>query len=335
MKIPSFIHLSHYSTAVLRASTTFSRTIRMVSSSHHQESSYVPPTVWTYREEEGDGGNKFGSVNRPTAGPRFEREMPRGKHPFQLYSLATPNGVKVTIMFEELLQAGYTQAEYDAWLIKIMDLDQFSSGFVDVNPNSKIPAMMDYTSSSSSDDGNEKATRVFESGSILLYLAEKFDNAFLPKESRTEVLNWLFWQMGSAPFLGGGFGHFFAYANEKMPYPIDRFTMEVKRQLDVLNRQLEHNRYIAGGDEYTIADIAIFPWYGTLVLDESYENAATFLNVQEEYPHVIRWAKEVAARPAVMRGRIVNKTWGDGPRVAERHSSKDIDDALSPQSKSQ
>ena len=297
-----------------------------MASSHHQESSYVPPKVWAWRGQEGDGGNKFGSVNRPTAGSRFERDLPRGKHPFQLYSLATPNGVKVTIMLEELLQAGYTQAEYDAWLIKIMDLDQFSSGFVDVNPNSKIPAMMDY--SNVNGDGDKKATRVFESGSILLHLAEKFNNAFLPNESRTEVLNWLFWQMGSAPYLGGGFGHFFAYADEKMQYPIDRFTMEVKRQLDILNRQLENNNYIVG-DDYTIADIAIFPWYGTLVLDESYKNAATFLNVQEEYPHVIRWAKEVAARPAVIRGRIVNKTWGDGPRVAERHSSKDIDDALS------
>lgn len=279
---------------------------------------YTPPKVWQWNEAE--GGNKFSAVNRPTAGARFDKELPKGKHPFQLYSLATPNGVKVTIMLEELLAAGKTGAEYDAWIINIMELDQFGSDFVDINPNSKIPAMMDYSSDP------QKPVRVFESGSILFHLAEKF-GLFLPAEIRTEVMNWLMWQMGSAPYLGGGFGHFYHYANEKMQYPIDRFTMETKRQLDVLDKQLKKNTYITG-DEYTIADIAIFPWYGVLVLGGVYGDSKTFLNIEEEYPNVIRWAKMIAERPAVKRGRIVNKAFGDGAQLIERHAASDIDEAL-------
>ncbi|KAL7574287.1 hypothetical protein ACA910_012533 [Epithemia clementina (nom. ined.)] len=277
---------------------------------------YTPPKVWEW-----DGDTFW--MNRPTAGPRFERDLPRGQHALQLYSLGTPNGQKVTILLEELLASGYKEAEYDAHLIKIMNEDQFSSGFVQVNPNSKIPALLDYSGN------NDAPTRLFESASIMLHLAEKFDNAFLPAANRTEVLNWLFWQVGSAPYVGGGFGHFYAYAKDKMKYPIDRFTMETKRQLDVLNRQLSNQHYIVG-DEYTIADMAIFPWYGGLVMGESYGDAATFLNVEQEYPHVIAWAKRIAERPAVIRGRLVNKVWGEEPHLPERHSAADIDQALQP-----
>ncbi|MEP1704470.1 MAG: glutathione-dependent disulfide-bond oxidoreductase, partial [Marinobacter sp.] len=255
-------------------------------------------------------------INRPIAGPTHEKELPVGEHPFQVYSLATPNGVKATIMFEELLAKGIKEAEYDAWLIRITEGEQFGSGFVNANPNSKIPAMMDHT--------HKPAVRVFESGSILLYLAEKFGE-FLPTDivARTEAMNWLFWQMGSAPFLGGGFGHFYAYAPEKYEYPINRYTMEVKRQLDVLNRQLADNRYIAG-DEYTIADMAIWPWYGALVKNKVYE-AAEFLEAHT-YKNVVRWADDIAERPAVKRGLMVNRTWGEESRqLHERHDASDFE----------
>ena len=276
-------------------------------------SSYVPPKVWTWDKE---SGGKFASINRPIAGPTHDKTLPVGQHPFQLYSLATPNGVKVTVMFEELLAAGHKGAEYDAWLIEIGDGDQFSSGFVEVNPNSKIPALMDHS--------GDKPVRVFESASILLHLAEKF-GAFIPADpaKRTECLNWLFWQMGSAPYLGGGFGHFYAYAPEKWEYPINRFAMEAKRQLDVLDRHLADNRFMAG-DEYTIADMAIWPWYGGLVLGRLY-NAAEFLDVAS-YKNVNRWAKEIDAREPVKRGRMVNKTWGDpSEQLRERHDASDFD----------
>lgn len=278
-----------------------------------EQSQYVPPKVWV---NEAPSGGTFASINRPVAGPTHEKELPVGKHPLQLYSLGTPNGVKVTIMLEELLAAGHTGAEYDAWLIRINEGDQFSSGFVEINPNSKIPAMVDRSGA--------QPLRVFESGSILVYLAEKF-GAFLPKElaARTETLNWLFWQMGSAPFLGGGFGHFYAYAPEKLEYPINRYAMEVKRQLDVLDRQLANHRYVAG-DDYTIADMAIWPWYGVLVLGKIY-GAGEFLSVHE-YKNVKRWADDVAARPAVVRGRKVNRTFGEPEeQVPERHDAKDLD----------
>tara|TARA_B100001105_G_scaffold31665_1_gene22187 strand:- start:20 stop:907 length:888 start_codon:yes stop_codon:yes gene_type:complete len=274
---------------------------------------YTPPKVWKW---DPNNGGKFSNINRPIAGPTHEKELPVGEHPFQLYSLATPNGVKATVMFEELLEKGIKEAEYDAWLIRITEGDQFSSGFVKVNPNSKIPAMMDRSV--------DPAIRVFESGSILFYLAEKFD-AFLPRDpaKRTETMNWLFWQMGSAPFLGGGFGHFYAYAPEKYEYPINRYTMEVKRQLDVLDRQLADNQYIAG-DEYTIADMAIWPWYGALVKNMVYE-AAEFLEAHT-YTNVVRWTDEVAKRPAVKRGRMVNKAWGDlASQLHERHDASDFD----------
>lgn len=276
------------------------------------EKKYTPPKVWTW--EPGNGG-KFANINRPTAGARADRDLPIGKHPLQLYSLATPNGVKVTVLLEELLAHGIHEAEYDAWLINIMEGDQFGSGFVAANPNSKIPALVDHATS--------PPTRVFESGSILLYLADKFGK-FIPKDpqKRTECLNWLFWQMGSAPILGGGFGHFYAYAPEKYQYPIDRYTMEVKRQLDVLDQQLAKTPYIAG-DEYTIADMAIWPWYGALVRNEVYE-AAEFLNVQS-YPHVIAWAEKIANRPAVKRGLMVNKAWGEPhEQLHERHDASDF-----------
>src|SRR5690606_7585852 len=275
--------------------------------------SYIPPKVWQWQQ--GNGG-AFASINRPIAGPTHEKALPRGQHALQLYSMGTPNGVKVTIMLEELLEAGITAADYDAWLIRIHEGDQFGSGFVAVNPNSKIPALLDYSVT--------PPQRVFESASILLYLAEKF-NAFIPHEvaARTECFNWLFWQMGSAPLLGGGFGHFYAYAPEKYEYPINRYAMEVKRQLDVLNRHLAENRYMCG-DDYSIADMAIWPWYGVLVQGGLYE-AAEFLDVQS-YTHVRRWADEIAARPAVKRGRIVNRTWGEPhEQLAERHSAADFD----------
>ncbi|MEZ5509603.1 MAG: glutathione-dependent disulfide-bond oxidoreductase [Gammaproteobacteria bacterium] len=274
--------------------------------------SYVPPRVWTWDQA---SGGKFASINRPIAGPTHDKVLPVGQHPLQLYSLATPNGVKVTILLEELLALGHRGAEYDAWLINIASGDQFGSGFVDINPNSKIPALVDHSTAT--------PLRVFESGSILLYLAEKF-GAFLPASlpARTETLNWLFWQMGSAPFLGGGFGHFYAYAPTKQEYPINRYAMEVKRQLDVLDRHLAQHRYMAG-DEYTIADMAIFPWYGGLVLGELY-SAAEFLAVHT-YSHVQRWAGEIAQRPAVQRGRKVNRSWGDpSEQVPERHSAADL-----------
>lgn len=277
------------------------------------DKSYTPPQVWKWDAE---CGGQFASVNRPVAGPTHERVLPVGKHPLQLYSMATPNGVKITIMLEELLARGIKGAEYDAHLIQILEGDQFSSGFVQVNPNSKIPAMMDQSV--------KPAIRIFESGSILLYLAEKF-NAFIPTDTaaRTECLSWLFWQMGSGPLLGGGFGHFYSYAPEKIKYAIDRYTMEAKRQLDVLNRQLADHAFISG-DEYTIADIAIWPWYGTLVMNELYD-AGEFLEVHS-YPNVIRWANEIAQRPAVQRGQMVNRTWGDpAGQLRERHDSSDFD----------
>ena len=275
---------------------------------------YQPPEVWQW--EKGNGG-AFANINRPIAGPTHEKELPVGKHPLQLYSLATPNGQKVGILLEELLAAGHSGAEYDAWLIKIGDGDQFGSGFVAANPNSKIPVMVDHST--------PEPTRVFESGSILLYLAEKF-GAFLPKEhkARTEALNWLFWQMGSAPFLGGGFGHFYAYAPIHIKYAIDRFAMEAKRQMDVLDRHLAESRYMAG-DEYSIADIAIWPWYGNLARGQSYPKAEVFLEVAS-YKNVKRWADEIAERPAVKRGRMVNKASGDpSEQLHERHDASDFD----------
>ncbi|MEJ0040990.1 MAG: glutathione-dependent disulfide-bond oxidoreductase [Rhizomicrobium sp.] len=275
---------------------------------------YTPPKVWTWDKP---SGGQFANINRPIAGPTHEKVLPIGKHPFQLYSLGTPNGVKVTIMFEELLAAGHKGAEYDAWLINIGKGDQFGSGFVDLNPNSKIPALADHTTN--------PPTRVFESASILVHLAEKFDSAFLPRSGvkRTETFNWLFWQMGSAPYVGGGFGHFYAYAPVKIEYAIDRFAMETKRQLDVLNRHLADHEYFAG-DEYTIADIAIFPWYGSVIKGAAY-NAGEFLSVQE-YTHVIRWVDQIAARPAVKRGRAVNRAFGKPEgQVAERHDASDFD----------
>jgi GST-like protein len=274
---------------------------------------YTPPKVWTWNQE---NGGQFASINRPIAGATHDKPLPVGKHPFQLYSLATPNGVKVTVLLEELLAAGHKGAEYDAWLIKIGDGDQFGSGFVEVNPNSKIPALMDHS--------GEKPLRVFESGSILLHLAEKF-KAFIPTDpsGRAECLNWLFWQMGSAPYLGGGFGHFYAYAPEKFEYPINRFAMETKRQLDVLDRQLGDTPFIAG-DVYTIADIAIWAWYGQLVLGRQY-GAAEFLDVTS-YKNVMKWAEMIDARPAVKRGRMVNKMNGDPEtQLHERHVASDFD----------
>lgn len=273
---------------------------------------YTPPKVWKW--EAGSGG-KFANINRPIAGATHEQALRKGKHPFQLHSLATPNGVKVTVMFEELLELGIDAAEYDAHIVNIMEGHQFSSGFVGINPNSKIPALIDTTT--------EPETRIFESGAILVYLAEKF-NQFLPTEAsaRAEVMSWLFWQMGATPMLGGGFGHFYAYAPEKYQYPIDRYTMEIKRQLDVLDRQLADHKYIAG-DEYTIADMAIWPWYGALVNNEVYE-AAEFIEAHT-YTHVLRWAEEIKQRPAVKRGSIVNKTWGKPERcLSERHSAADF-----------
>ena len=274
---------------------------------------YTPPKVWTL--DTGSGG-RFASINRPIAGATHDKELPVGKHPLQLYSLATPNGVKVTVMLEELLALGHEGAEYDAWLINIGDGDQFGSGFVAANPNSKIPALMDHSGAT--------PQRVFESGAILLYLAEKF-RAFLPEDhaARTECLSWLFWQMGSAPYLGGGFGHFYAYAPEKWQYPIDRFAMETKRQLDVLDRELAEKTYIAG-DAYTIADMAIWAWYGQLVLGRLY-SAGTFLDV-ESYKNVQRWAKAIDARPAVSRGRMVNRAFGElHTQLRERHDAGDFD----------
>lgn len=277
---------------------------------------YTPPKVWTWNKE---NGGRFAKINRPVAGATHEQALPIGRHPLQLYSLGTPNGVKVTILLEELLARGHTDAEYDAWLIDINEGDQFSSGFVAVNPNSKIPALLDRSAT--------PPVRVFESGAILVYLAEKFDS-FLPAERalRAECLSWLFWQVGSTPYVGGGFGHFYAYAPTKIEYAIDRFAMETKRQLDVLDRRLGETAFLAGA-EYTIADMAVWPWYGGLVTGKTY-GAGEFLAVHE-YRNLIRWADTIAQRPAVLRGQIVNRTWGDeSVRLPERHSSEDIDKAL-------
>jgi len=279
-----------------------------------QAATYTPPKVWTWDK---DNGGKFASINRPIAGATHDKALPVGRHPLQLHSMATPNGVKVTVMLEELLELGHSGAEYDAWPINISAGEQFGSGFVAINPNSKIPALVDRSGS--------QPVRVFESGAILQYLAEKFGGAFLPAEgaARAECLSWLFWQMGSAPFLGGGFGHFFAYAPEKFEYPINRYAMEVKRQLDVLDRHLAENAYLAGA-QYTIADMAVWPWYGALVKGQLYE-AGEFLQVQD-YRHVIRWADEIAARPAVQRGRKVNRFWGEpSSQLHERHEASDFD----------
>ncbi|WP_426358681.1 glutathione-dependent disulfide-bond oxidoreductase [Pseudocolwellia sp. HL-MZ19] len=284
------------------------------------ENQFVPPKIWTHDAE---NGGKWANINRPVSGATYEKALPVGEHDLQLYSLATPNGQKITIMLEELLALG-KDAEYDAHIVQIGEAVQFSSGFVEVNPNSKIPAMIDKS--------NEETNPIFESASILVYLAEKFD-AFLPKSGtkRTQVMNWLFWLHGSAPYLGGGFGHFYAYAPEKFEYPINRFTMEIKRQLDLLDKQLAKNEFIAG-DEYSIADIATWPWYGNLVLGALYE-AKDFLQV-DEYANVQRWAKAILDRPAVRRGRIVNRTWGEPwEQVENRHSAADIDKVLALKSK--
>lgn len=274
---------------------------------------YNPAEIWTWDKQ---NGGKFASTNRPIAGPTHDKPLPTGKHPLQLYSLATPNGVKVTVMLEELLALGYSGADYDAWLIDISEGDQFGSGFVEVNPNSKIPALCDLSGA--------KPIRIFESGAILMHLAEKF-NGFLPAgaEEQAECMSWLFWQVGSAPFLGGGFGHFYSYAPAKIEYAIDRYAMEVKRQLDVLDRRLAESEYLAG-DQYSIADIATWPWYGVLVSGKLYD-AAKFLQVHE-YTHVIRWADQIAARPAVIRGRMVNRNWGEpSEQLHERHDATDFE----------
>jgi GST-like protein len=283
------------------------------------ENKYVPPKVWTADTE---NGGTWAKINRPVSGATHEKTLPVGKHPLQLYSMGTPNGKKITIMLEELLALGIQEAEYDAHMIDIREGDQFSTGFVDINPNSKIPALLDVS--------NDPPLRVFESGAILLYLAEKFGR-FLPSktEERTEVLNWLFWLQGAAPYLGGGFGHFYAYAPEKYEYPINRFTMEIKRQLDVLDKRLALNRFL-GGDEYSIADIATWPWFGNLVRGELYD-AAQFLDV-ESYKNVIRWADEISQRPAVQRGRIVNRTTGEPwEMLRDRHEASDITNVLKQQ----
>ena len=290
------------------------------------DTTYVPPKVWTWDSE---SGGKFANINRPISGATFDKDLPVGEHPLQLYSQATPNGVKITLLLEELLEKGIKEAEYNGHLVSIFDGDQFGSGFVDINPNSKIPALVD--------NSGDKPVRIFESGAIMLHLAEKF-NAFLPSDptDKPECLSWLFWQMGSAPYLGGGFGHFYAYAPEKFEYPINRFTMEIKRQLDVLDKQLANNRYVSG-DEYTIADMAIWPWYGSLVLGRLYD-AAEFIEAHT-YENVVRWAKEIDERPAAQRGRMVNRTWGElNEQLHERHDASDFDsrtqDKLEPASES-
>ena len=276
-----------------------------------ESTAYTPPAVWTWNK---DNGGRFANINRPIAGATHDKELPVGRHPMQLYSLGTPNGVKVTLLLEELLAAGHTGAEYDAWLIRISEGEQFGSGFVGINPNSKIPALLDRS--------GPEPVRVFESGAILLHLAEKF-GAFLGTH-RAETLSWLFWQMGSAPYLGGGFGHFYAYAPSKMEYPIDRFTMETKRQLDVLDRRLAESEFIAGPD-YSIADMAIWPWYGGLVRGWSYGDAATFLDAQS-YKHVQRWAQTIFDRPAAIRGRMVNRIQGElSSQLRERHEASDFE----------
>ncbi|MBT9506678.1 glutathione-dependent disulfide-bond oxidoreductase [Rhodoferax sp.] len=279
----------------------------------NDSSVYTPPDIWTWNKE---SGGRFASINRPIAGPTHDKDLPVGRHPLQIYSLATPNGVKVTVMLEELLALGHGGAQYDAWLIRINEGEQFSSGFVAANPNSKIPVLVDRS--------GPTPIRVFESGAILLYLAENFD-AFLPKDraKRAECLSWLFWQMGAGPYLGGGFGHFYAYAPTKIEYAIDRFAMEVKRQLDVLDRRLADSPYLAG-DDYTIADMAVWPWYGALAKGQLYE-AGEFLQVQE-YKNILRWTDEIAQRPAVKRGRMVNRTWGQPTsQLPERHDASDFE----------
>ena len=281
------------------------------------ENTYTPPEIWTWDEA---SGGKFANINRPIAGATHDKELPRGEHPLQLHSMGTPNGVKVTVLLEELLAKGHAGAEYDAWMIQIGEGDQFGSGFVGINPNSKIPALLDTTT--------DPETRVFESASILMYLAEKFGE-FIPEDhkGRTECMNWLFWQMGSAPYLGGGFGHFYAYAPEKFEYAINRFSMETKRQLDVLDKHLAENEFFAGS-EYSIADMAIWPWYGALVKGLLYGESAKFLSVHE-YENVLRWTNAIADRPAVKRGRIVNRTWGAAnAQLKDRHSAADIDAVL-------
>ena len=278
-----------------------------------EQEQYTPPRVWHWDSE---NGGRFANINRPTAGAQFERDLPRGEHPLQLYSVATPNGVKVTVMLEELLELGIAEAEYDAWLVNILEGDQFSSGFVAANPNSKIPALVDHSGAT--------PQRVFESGAILLHLAQRF-NQFLPEQpsERTEALNWLFWLQGAAPYLGGGFGHFYAYAPSKMAYPIDRFTMEVKRQLDLLDKRLADCRFLSG-NHYSIADIATWPWYGALARGLLYD-AGEFLDVGS-YQHLQRWTEEIAERPAAKRGRLVNRTWGDSDKqLPERHHRSDFD----------
>jgi len=280
----------------------------------NESPAYSPPPIWTWTKE---SGGRFANINRPTAGATHDRDLPVGRHPLQLYSVATPNGVKVTVLLEELLALGHAGAEYDAWLVRINDGEQFGSGFVAINPNSKIPALVDRSGA--------QPLRVFESGAILLYLAEKFGGAFLPQRgaARAECLSWLFWQMGAAPFLGGGFGHFYAYAPEKIEYAIDRYAMETKRQLDVLDRRLAETPYLAG-DDYTIADIAVWPWYGTLAKGQLY-GAGEFLQVHE-YRNVVRWTDEIAKRPAVKRGRMVNRTWGQpASQLHERHDASDFE----------
>ena len=277
------------------------------------DATYSPPEIWSHDAE---NGGKFANINRPTAGPRADKELPIGKHDLQLYSLATPNGVKASILLEELLEAGHSGAEYDAWTIDIGSGEQFGSGFVDLNPNSKIPTLLDRSGA--------KPVRVFESGAILMHLAEKF-GAFMPTgETRAEVLSWLFWQVGSAPFIGGGFGHFYAYAPEKYEYPINRYAMETKRLFDVADKRLAESQYL-GGDDYTVADIATFPWLAPFVFGGIYGEARKFLSIHE-YRHVDRWVKAIAERPAVKRGRIVNKTWGeDDEQLRERHSATDFE----------
>jgi len=291
-----------------------------------ESSSYSPPAIWTWNKDKENGG-RFADINRPIAGPTHDHDLPVGRHPLQLYSVGTPNGVKVTVLLEELLALGHAGAEYDAWLIRINEGAQFGSGFVAVNPNSKIPALLDRS--------GPEPVRVFESGAILLYLAEKFGGAFLPAggQERAECLSWLFWQVGAAPFLGGGFGHFYAYAPDKIEYAIDRYAMEVKRQLDVLDRRLAESPYLAG-DDYTIADIAVWPWYGTLAKGQLY-GAGEFLQVHA-YANVVRWTDEIATRPAVRRGRMVNRTWGQpSSQLHERHEASDFEtrtqDKLSPE----
>lgn len=337
LRQPSVLVAAASSTSRTSLSHPTSRSLSSTSENDHdndttmtsKEEEYVPPKVWKWDAE---NGGKFSKTNRPIAGSTHDKELPVGKHPIQVYSQATPNGVKVTVLLEELLEAGVKEAEYDAWLTSIFVGEQFSSGFVAANPNSKIPALMDHGATK---DKDQEPLRVFESGSILMYLADKFEKFIPPTTSireRTECINWLMWQMGSAPYVGGGFGHFYAYAPSKMQYPIDRFTMETKRQMDVLDQHLAKSKYMVG-DEYTIADIAIWSWYGQIALDNLYDNAYEFLDMKS-YEHVIRWAREIAERPAVKRGKMVNKNWGPPEeQLWNRHSAEDFEKEI--QSKKQ